>query len=135
MEMAKNNVNAVNNTESVEKQNMGESYTRPLITSQTSLAEQMKGLDFETQKKLLNSMARSGIAIKKSEPSMKRYTVQDIYEMNESLQDSIKILINEAAMAPKTDIQGVNEIVNEFRKMHSDSKTNTFSPFKTMLKT
>lgn len=130
MEMEKNNSNVVNNSEVTKKEILEHLYCiqtpieNPIpqpITRRSSLAEEMKGLDFETQKKLLNAMAKNGTYPRSHEHSIKRYTADDIYNMNVSLQDSIKILINEAAMTPRADLKNVTAIVNEFQQMRSDA--------------
>lgn len=105
------------NIDSVTVNSMQTEPTKP----KSALATQMDGLSFDEQKKLLNKMAVYGNYNKPSQYVGKRYSVEDIKRLNMGLTESVKILINEAAVAPRMDMKSVSLMVDDFYK----SKINT----------
>lgn len=87
-----------------------------IVKPKSSLARQMEGLNFEEQKELLNKMAASGTTNRINEYVGKRYSLEDIKNLNVGLVESVKILINEAAVAPRMDMKSVTLMVDDFYK-------------------
>jgi hypothetical protein len=80
----------------------------------------MEGLSFEEQKEMLNKMAASGTTNRINEYVGKRYSLDDIKKMNVGVVESVKMLINEAAVAPRMDMKSVSLLVDDFYKSTID---------------
>jgi hypothetical protein len=95
-------------------------FNPPIVKAKSSLAQQMEGLSFEEQKEMLNKMAASGTTNRINEYVGKRYSLDDIKKMNVGVVESVKMLINEAAVAPRMDMKSVSLLVDDFYKSTID---------------
>jgi len=94
------------------------------VKPKSVLAQQMEGLSFEEQKEMLNKMAASGSTPRVQEYVGKRYSLEDLKKLDIGLTESVKILINEAATAPKMDLKSITVMVDDFHR----SKLDTHAP-------
>lgn len=90
--------------------------TGKTVKPKSELAQQMEGLTFEEQKEMLNRMAASGSMPKVQEYVGKRYSLEDLKKLDVGLTESVKILINEAATAPRMDLKSITVMVDDFHK-------------------
>ena len=98
--------------------NISSSDSKPheIIKSRSSLAMQMEGLNFEEQKEMLNKMTANRTINRYNEHVGKRYSLEDIKNLNISVDESVKILLNEAVLAQRMDMKSVTLMVNDFHK-------------------
>lgn len=117
--MEDNNKTDISNIELLnDLKNISSSDSKPheIIKSRSSLAMQMEGLNFEEQKEMLNKMTANRTINRYNEHVGKRYSLEDIKNLNISVDESVKILLNEAVLAQRMDMKSVTLMVNDFHK-------------------
>lgn len=98
---------------------------QPEVTKPKSdLAKQMEGLSFEEQKEMLNKMSASRSTTRINEYVGKRYSLEQIKALDVSVSESIKLLINEAAVAPRMDMKSVSVMVDDFQRSRKNESSN-----------
>lgn len=98
---------------------------QPEVTKPKSdLAKQMEGLSFEEQKEMLNKMSASRSTTRINEYVGKRYSLEQIKALDVSVSESIKLLINEAAVAPRMDMKSVSVMVDDFHRSRKNESSN-----------
>ena len=98
---------------------------QPEVTKPKSdLAKQMEGLSFEEQKEMLNKMSASRSTTRINEYVGKRYSLEQIKALDVSVSESIKLLINEAAVAPRMDMKSVSVMVDDFYRSRKNESSN-----------
>jgi len=90
----------------------------------SDLAKQMEGLSFEEQKEMLNKMSASRSTTRINEYVGKRYSLEQIKALDVSVSESIKLLINEAAVAPRMDMKSVSVMVDDFHRSRKNESSN-----------
>jgi hypothetical protein len=105
-----------------------------IVKPKSSLSSQMEGLSFEEQKEMLNKMAASGTTNRINEYVGKRYSLDDIKKLNVGVVESVKMLINEAAVAPRMDMKSVSVMVDDFYKSTIDKPKTAPAMKKTSMK-
>lgn len=98
---------------------------QPEVTPPNSeLGRQMEGLSFEEQKEMLNKMSASRSTTRINEYVGKRYSLEQIKALDVSVNESIKLLINEAAVTPRIDMKSVTLMVDDFHRSRKDESSN-----------
>lgn len=90
----------------------------------SALGRQMEGLSFEEQKEMLNKMSASRSTTRINEYVGKRYSLEQIKALDVSVNESIKLLINEAAVAPRMDLKSVTLMVDDFHRSRKNESSN-----------
>lgn len=116
-------IDLINHLRHLSKSDIAE--VQPEITKPKSdLAKQMEGLSFEEQKEMLNKMSASRSTTRINEYVGKRYSLEQIKALDVSVNESIKLLINEAAVAPRMDMKSVTLMVDDFHRSRKDESSN-----------
>lgn len=95
-----------------------------VVKPKSELGRQMEGLSFEEQKEMLNKMAVSRSTIRINEYVGKRYSLEQIKALDVSVSESVRILINEAAVSPRMDMKSVTVMVEDFHKSRKEDRAN-----------
>lgn len=115
-------VDLINHLRNIQTSNTTpEPSTEQPVKPKSALAQQMEGLSFEEQKEMLNRMAASGSTPRVQEYVGKRYSLEDLKKLDVGLTESVKILINEAATAPRMDLKSITVMVDDFHRSKLDT--------------
>lgn len=116
----KSNIELLNDLKNISSSNSN--FNPPeIVKPKSSLAMQVEGLSFEEQKEMLNKMTASRTTNRYNEYLGRSYSLEDVKNLKLSVDESVKILINEAVLAPRMDIKKVALMVDDFYKSKNEN--------------